>query len=117
VRLTLGDESEELVLKIASNPRPTAAPGAPTTAAGVAAAPGAVQPATAQAAAPAALPAAAATSLAERRRAARAAAEAAGTPPAGTPPPQPGTADPRWNALDQAYRDRASRAANRGATK
>ncbi len=33
VRLTLGDESEELVLKIAANPRPTAPPGAPAAAA------------------------------------------------------------------------------------
>ncbi len=32
VKLTLGDESEELVLKIASNPRPTAPPGAPVVA-------------------------------------------------------------------------------------
>jgi hypothetical protein len=106
VRLTLGDESEELVLKIASNPRPTAPPGAPAVAAGAGAA--APPPAAAQVAAPTVTPAVAVPSLAERRRAARAAAEAAGTPPAaGTTP----------NTLDQGYRDRVGRAANRGGTK
>jgi hypothetical protein len=104
VKLTLGDESEELVLKIASNPRPTAPPGAPAVA--TAAAGGAVvPPPAAQVATPAAAPAAAVPSLADRRRAARAAAEAAGTTPA-----QPDTADPRASALER----RNARAANRG---
>jgi len=71
VRLTLGDESEELLLKVGTNPRPTAQPAAPVTAA-------VAPPPTAQAAAaaPGATPAAVepAQTLAERRRAARAAA-------------------------------------------
>ena len=72
VRLALGDESEELVLRVAPNPRPTVQPAAPVPAP-------APQPATA-AAAPVAQPtpataagSAAEASLAERRRAARAA--------------------------------------------
>jgi len=71
VRLTLGDESEELLLKVGTNPRPTAQPAAPVTAA-VAPPPSAQ----AAAAAPGATPAAVepAQTLAERRRAARAAA-------------------------------------------
>lgn len=113
VKLTLGDESEELLLKIASNPRPTApppgappAPGAPTTA-------GVAPPApAAQVAAPAAAPQATPT-LAERRRAARAAAaEAAGTPPGGAAPPNAAT-PATTNPLEQVYRERAARAANR----
>jgi hypothetical protein len=113
VRLTLGDESEELVLKIAANPRPTAPPpGVPTAAAAGTAGTAVAPPVAAQVATPSAVPAAA-PSLAERRRAARAAAaEAAGTPPAGTTPPPAGT-----SPLEQAYRDRAARAANRGAQK
>jgi len=76
VKLTLGDESEELLLKVATNPRPTVAPAAVAQAATQAATP---PPAAAQAAA--VQPAApgtqdAAQTLAERRRAARAAAQA-----------------------------------------
>jgi len=74
VRLALGDESEELVLRVAPNPRPTVQPAAPVPAPAPA-----PQPATA-AAAPVAQPTPATTagsaaeaSLAERRRAARAA--------------------------------------------
>jgi hypothetical protein len=123
VRLALGDESEELVLRVATNPRPTAQ----------AATPAAVPPTTAMqaVAADAAAPApgnADGASLAERRRAARAAQSAVqqqATPPAATPPaPARGPAaatptapaadaaapDPRWGQMDQQYR-------NRGVTK
>lgn len=73
VKLTMGDESEELLLKIGTNPRPTAQPTAPATAT-VAAVPTA--PPVAQAPVPGAVPAAVepTQTLAERRRAARAAA-------------------------------------------
>jgi hypothetical protein len=95
VKLVLGDETEELVLKVATNPRPTVAP----VAAPAAVAPGVpAQPATGAAQD-------AAQTLAERRRAARAAAAAA--PPVGI--------DPRWGQMDQAYRDRAA-GANRSNT-
>ena len=78
VKLTLGDESEEIVLRVATNPKPT-----PQAAAAGAAPPGqavqAAAPAQAVAARPqdAAAQAGAAQSLAERRRAARAAEGAA----------------------------------------
>jgi hypothetical protein len=124
IKLTLGDESEELLLKIAANPRPTAPPpGVPTTAAAGTAGVPVAPPVSAQApGVPTATPAAV-NSLAERRRAARAAAAAngGGTPQAGTAgadtaaAPAAGGADPRWNQLDQQYRDRAGRAANRQA--
>jgi len=129
VRLTLGDESEELLLKVGTNPKATVQP-APTVAATT---PGAAAPAAAPTVSPPAgygsvAPAAAAPSaepaqtLAERRRAARAAATgdaaAAGAvaPPAATtavaPPAaataQPADVDPRWGQMDQAYRERAA---------
>ncbi|MFO1311900.1 MAG: hypothetical protein U1F41_07515 [Burkholderiales bacterium] len=118
VKLTLGDESEDLVLKVAAGPKTTiqpVVPNAPVTAsanpqgipAQPAGAPGAVRDV--------------ADILAERRRAARAAeAAAAGLPP-GTPVPMPpGTAvtapnmppvpqgdinsgDPRWQGVYQRY--------------
>ena len=97
VRFTLGDESEELVLRVATNPRPTpppvaaAPPGQPTPA-GVVPAPPPVAAQGAQDAAQA---------LAERRRA------AARNAPQPTPPMTPATPaaptaapaaapDPRW---------------------
>lgn len=132
VRLALGDESEELVLRVATNPRPTvqlpnAQPVAPT--------PGgapAVPPTAASGGMPAPLAGTADASLAERRRAARAAQAAVqaqtstpdGNPlpnpppvqaPAATPPPAPvapaaaaapapGNApDPRWADMYRAY--------------
>ena len=106
VRLTLGDESEELLLKVGTNPRPTVQPALPAvaTAAPAAAPPGATAvnvPATPAAAAVQAEPT---QTLAERRRAARAAAlEQAQQPPAnpGAAPVAPaatsGATDPRWN--------------------
>jgi hypothetical protein len=98
VRLTMGEDSEELVLKVAAGPRTTAQPAAPPTAPGTPPPPG--TPTAGRAAGPAAggkptddaVPAAAApgqavaapvtaesaeTSLLERRRAARAAQAAA----------------------------------------
>ena len=98
VRLTLGDESEELVLKVATNPRPTAPPAAVAQAA--------TPPASVArtAAAPPAPPVAsdAAQTLAERRRAARTAA--ASTPAPVTPA---GGVDP-GREMDQRYRERAA---------
>jgi hypothetical protein len=118
VRLTLGDESEVLTLKVATNPRPTAPPAAPTTAAvAPPPAPGtAAQPPVAQTAAPAGTSDAAQT-LAERRRAARAAAAsdaAAQQPAAGAaaavpaPGSPPAGVDPRWGQMDQRLRARGS---------
>ncbi len=85
VKLTLGDESEELVLRVATNPRPTAQPVATAAAPALPVPPPA---AGAPPAAPAAAGAQDAATLAERRRAARAAATGA---PGGaaTPPPAP----------------------------
>jgi len=118
VRLTLGDESEELVLKVATNPRPTAPPVAaagtpmPPTAGAAPAAPAA--PTAAQAAAAAQDTA----TLAERRRAARAAAAApTATPPAAAPAPPAAPAaavDPRWEQMNRGYQERAA-TGNRGA--
>ena len=121
VKLTLGDESEDLVLKVAAGPKTTiqpVVPNAPVTAranpqgipvqpTGVPGQPGAVRDV--------------ADILAERRRAARAAeAAAAGLPP-GTPvatppgvavsapnmPPVPqgdiNSGDPRWQGVYQRY--------------
>jgi hypothetical protein len=113
VRFTLGDESEELVLKVAVNPRPTVPPAA------VAQAPPA--PGVAQTAATPATPAGAteaAQSLAERRRAARAAAAVSpgGSPAATAGAPAPVTpaqatsttgVDPRWGEMDRRYQERA----------
>jgi len=124
VRLALGDETEDLVLRVATNPRPTVQPAAPAPAPGAApaAAPAPVQPAPAGTAAP--VPTAADASLAERRRAARAAqaavqsqtstpdgnpipAPAPATAPTAAPaaaPPAPGSApDPRWSEMYRAY--------------
>ncbi len=98
VKLALGDEMEELVLRVATNSRPTTQPAAPVPvppAAGSAPAhpvPGAAQPAAPQ-------PAAAgnaAQSLAQRRAAARAAAAAAQPAqlPGAAPARAPATAAP-----------------------
>jgi len=118
VKLTLGDESEELLLKVVSNPRPTVQPAVPAAPPVAVAAPAAA-PAAAQAAAtPGVTPAAASDvtqTLAERRRAARAAAleqqQAPGAQVAPAAPPAPaaapattppaaatgGAIEPRWN--------------------
>jgi hypothetical protein len=117
VKFTLGDETEEVFLKVATNSKPTPQPAAPAGA--PPGAPG--QPAPAPAPAPAAAAArqqdGAAQTLAERRRAARAAeaAAASAAPPAAPastgvpapPPSRPGAAadqvDPRWSIIDQKY--------------
>lgn len=119
VRFTLGDEAEELVLRVAVNPRPTV-PAATVAQAGTPP-PGAAPP-------PAASPAPtgtttdAAQTLAERRRAARAAAAglpaaspaaAAGAPAAPAAPAPVGGVDPRWGQMDQRYREQPA-TGNRG---
>ncbi len=78
VRLALGDETEELLLRVATNPRPTAQPVAQQAPAPVPTpVPGAVPPVAAGGAAAPAAAGNADASLAERRRAARAAQAAA----------------------------------------
>jgi len=118
VKLTLGDESEELFLKVALGPKTTTQPGPAPAPAGAPATPGAGG---GGGAAPAAGQTSADT-LAERRRAAQAAAAAAGrppvlnAPPAGTIlPPGPAAApanaqiDPRWGEADARVRARVQR--------
>jgi hypothetical protein len=135
VRLALGDESEELMLKVATNPKPTPVPAAPAAVpGGGAAAPGAAPeaPVRPQQPAPGAAPRAqdAGQTLAERRRAARAAeaaaaaAAAAGTatppasgaadsPPAAQTPAGTTQADPAWQAMEERYRRRSPAAQRR----
>ena len=100
VKLTLADDYEEIMLKVATNPKPTPqpavaqTPGAPPQGA-AAISPGA-QPG-AQPGPAAAAGQSAGQTLAERRRAARAAATAAAaaaTPPAAAPAPQTGVPAP-----------------------
>jgi hypothetical protein len=114
VRLTLGGDSEELVLKVASGPRTTAAPTPPVAANP----PGATPPAAPQLGTPSATQPD--QLLEQRRRAARAATETA--PPA---PPVPGrntllpgssqpaagqgaaaSSDPAWNEVYERMRQR-----------
>ncbi|MFO1305843.1 MAG: hypothetical protein U1F54_19135 [Burkholderiales bacterium] len=124
VKLTLGEESEEIVLKVAAGPRATiqpVVPNAPVTATAVQ--PGSTAPATGSLAGPRDV----ADVLAERRRAARAAeAAAAGLPP-GTPVPTPpgvavtapnmppvpqgdiNSGDPRWQGVYQRYQQPRAR--------
>ncbi len=95
VRLVLGDETEELVLRVATNPHPTTPAGMPVP---VPAAPG-VPPPAAGVPQPTPQPAAASDatqSLAARRAAARAAANAAQHPtqPPGVAPPSAPTPIP-----------------------
>jgi len=124
VKLTMGDDSEELVLKVVTNPKPTPQPAAPAPAAGARRGAGAISPAMQR---PPNSPAqSAAQTLAERRRAARAAeaAAAAGGAPVGVPgtapvpaPPNPaqaGTtgapaADSGWAQVYQRYQQRRQR--------
>jgi hypothetical protein len=103
VKLTLGDESEELLLRVGTNPRPTAPPAAPP----VAAAPQA--PVVPQTAPGPRLPAP------RRRRPSPSGAAPPGPPRTPLhrrrPAPHrsaPAAVDPRWNQMDQAYRDRAA---------
>ena len=117
VKLTLGDESEELVLKVATGPRTTPSPATaaapPVTGQGSAATPAPGQPPTADAA----------QTLEQRRRAARAAAgdtvapvpvPSAPTPGIGGRSPAvpaagsgtPASADPSWNDVYERMRQR-----------
>jgi hypothetical protein len=108
IRLALGDESEELLLRVATNPRPTPTP-APASAAGTPPAGGAGAAAMAAAAPPGATPAATPNMpapqdvgavLAERRRAA---GDGAAPAPAPTPAPAPAaTMNPAATATDRA---------------
>jgi hypothetical protein len=122
VKLSLGDESEDLVLKVAAGPKTTIQPVVPNAPVTATANPGgAPQAPPGQAGPSSTQPRDVAEVLAERRRAARAAeAAAAGLPP-GTPvPPTPGVAvtapnmppvpvgdpnsgDPRWQSIYQRY--------------
>ena len=113
VRLTLGGDSEELVLKVAAGPRTTAAPTPPVVANPLGGVPPAPQLGTPSATQPDQL-------LEQRRRAARAATETA--PPAVPAPgrstlvpgsPQPATgqgaaasSDPAWNEVYERMRQR-----------
>jgi hypothetical protein len=117
VKLTLGDDSEELVLKVATNPRPTVQPVA-AVAAPAQPVPAAAQPAPVQAAGAGGQQTTAQT-LAERRRAARAAAAQAaseGAAPPGAAPAMPAVApaaapaavDPRREQMNRSYRERAT---------
>ena len=129
VRLSLGDESEELTLRVVTNPRPTVAQVAPVTAAAPVPTPASTPAGTPTPPVAAGTGEPAQQTLAERRRAARAAA--AGDPAAAPPvpagavaPPVPAGAatppaalDPRWGQMDQAYRERAATTGNRPATK
>jgi len=112
VVLALGDESEELMLKVATNPRPTPAPVVATpqqAPAAVAAVPAAAAPAqapNARAAAAAAQNAAGQTAI-ERRRAARAAAAAAAAA-GGTTGEQPQQrTGSGWDQINQQYQQRS----------
>jgi len=125
VRLALGDESEELVLRVVTNPRPTVQPAAPAATPAAAPPPtAAAVPAVAADSAGTAAGTAADASLAERRRAARAAqaaVQAQTSTPDGNPIPTPAPApvqsapaaaavaapatppDPRWADMYRAY--------------
>ena len=121
VKLTLGDEAEELTLKVALNPKPTAQPATPPAQAAPGAPPATGTAAAAAAAAAQGRPAGTPQTLAERREAARAAAAAAAAAQSGAtapPPAQPqavpagtaagGAADAGWDAMAQRYRDRSA---------
>jgi len=127
VKLTMGDESEDLLLKIAVGPKTTTQPVVAPPAGAQGAGGGAVPAGQTSTAAGGAAPAGqtSADTLVERRRAARAAAAAAaaasGTPPVLTAPPAgaylppsgaaptAGAAqqDPRWAESDARVRARA----------
>jgi hypothetical protein len=119
VRLTLGDDSEELVLKIAAGPKTTVNPAPPPS-------PVAGVPASPQTAAPSAVQPEPAQLLEQRRRAARAATAGEGVPPVAPPAPAPApargamlpgsapaagqgaesSADPAWNEVYERMRQR-----------
>jgi hypothetical protein len=105
VRLTLGDEAEEITLKVATNPKQTPTSVAATTPAG---APMPVPMAAAVVPPVAGAPANESVELARRRAAARAAAAgqaapAAAAPTAPAPTAQGTTPDPTWADMAKAY--------------
>ena len=107
VVLAVGDESEELVLKVATNPRPTPAPvvATPQQAPAVAAAPPAPAPVNPNAAAAGGAQPGAGQTAIERRRAARAAAAAAAA--AGGTPTEQRSGTTSWDQVNQSYQQRA----------
>jgi hypothetical protein len=123
VRLTLGSDSEELVLKIAAGPRTTIGPIPPVAAPPAPAMPFGPSPPASQLGVPSAVRPDAAQVMEQRRRAARAATQAEGAPPvAPTPVPGPSTVlpgsapaagqgtaaspDPAWNEVYERMRQR-----------
>jgi hypothetical protein len=118
VRLTLGDDAEELVLKIAAGPKTTVNPTPPVAAPS----PGGGAPPFPQTAAPSAAQPEPAQLLEQRRRAARAATAAEVAPPVAPAPARgamlPGSApsaagqgaessaDPAWNEVYERMRQR-----------
>ena len=117
VRFTLGDESEELVLKVAAGPKTTTPPPPPTAAAappgGATALPGAVAPAAAPAANPAAMPPPARRAQPTGGPAAAVSAPAApaaaatSTPAAAAGQGAPASPDPAWNEVYERMRQRS----------
>ena len=124
VKLTLGDEFEDLILKVAVGPRTTIAPPPPVAAAAPSA-PAPAAPSTPQT--PGAIPSAtdAAQILEQRRRAGRNAAEATRAVPAAQPPGfggvpatatpsapppagMPASAEPSWNDVYERMRQGAA---------
>jgi hypothetical protein len=114
VRLTMAGESEDLILKVQANPKPTtvaAAPAAPVPAQG---APTSAVGGTQVPAAPVAAPqGSGASDLLARRRAAREAAAAAAAAAPVAVPQAPGSAaaptagQTTWEDVDRRYRERA----------
>ena len=112
VIFTMGDESEELFLKVGTNPRPTAPPAAVAQAAPPPSPPGVAPTAVAQPAPPGGRDVG--QTLAERRRAARAQAAQGAAGGTGAPPPAaaaavpagPGAPDPRWQDVYKSYKGR-----------
>jgi len=127
VKLMLGDESEDLILKVAAGPRTTVAPPQPVAApAPAATVPTAVS--TPQAAAPPPATTDAAQILEQRRRFGRSPGQATGAAPAAQPPApggvpataapstappagMPSSADPAWNDVYERMRQRAAQPA------
>jgi hypothetical protein len=122
VRLTLGGDSEELVLKVAAGPKTTVGPIPPAAAPPGAANPFGGAPPAPQLGVPLAVQPDAAQVIEQRRRAARAGTPAVAAPPVtpapgrstllpGSPPPAAGqgtaaSSDPAWNEVYERMRQR-----------
>lgn len=124
VKLALGDESEELILKVATNPRPTVPPPVVAGAAPAAAQPRGQAQGQAQGGGAAAAAQDPSQSLSDRRRAARAGqgeaqtsgsnpvpsgSSGAAPAPAAATSAAPAQVGSGFEAMDQRYRDRAAR--------